>query len=207
MVIPKPKQPDAEINKLIEALKPLGETVDVPARKRLSWRKKDKAYVYLFIQGEISILRTTDSLLLGTVFKPHVFGLTELFAPIDFAFLRAETECTLIRLDATKALYQIERQNLWLTVSKILMYHTQMMLYRDIKIVNRPTSHIIYSYLNELNNLPESLKYRISVLRYIQERTGLSRISILNVVTSLNKKRFIEYERGGYRLKINNLPD
>lgn len=207
MVVTPPKRPDSAIDKIIEALRPLGEVIHIPARKRIGWRSRDSACLYLFVRGEISVLRISDGLVLSSTFEPHVFGLSEIISPMHCNLLRAETDSTLIRVDADCALAEIERQGIWDAVAEVSIYHTNMMVFRDLKIVNQRTPPVVQNYLQELDALPEEKKYQVNILNYVQERTGLSRSSILNVITSLKKNKCIDYERGGYQLRINNLPE
>jgi len=207
MVICRPKRPGDAIDTLINALTPLGETIHIVARKRIAWGTRDKSYIYLVIQGEVSVLRISDGLLLGTTNEPHVLGFTEMFCPIRSNLIRAETACTLIRVDASLVIPEIERLSLWRAVAELSTYHTTFMVYRDMQIVNQRTPPVVHQYLQELDKLPTERKYQVNILSYIQERTGLSRSSILNVVSSLKRNKYIDYERGGYKLKINNLPD
>ncbi|MFP2422825.1 helix-turn-helix domain-containing protein [Pseudescherichia vulneris] len=207
MVICPPKRPDKAINILINALQPLGDRIQVIARKRIGWGTREKPYIYLVVEGEVSVLRLSDGLLLGSTCEPHVLGFTEMFWPIRSNQIRAETESTLIRVDAKLAVSEIERLNLWRAMAELSIYHTTYMVYRDLQIVNQRTPPVVYQYLQEMDQLPEEQKHRINILSYIQERTGLSRSSILNVVSWLKKHKYIDYHRGGYQLRINNLPD
>lgn len=207
MVVCSPKRPDEAIRTLINALQPLGERIQVIARKRIGWGTHDKSYIYLVLEGEVSVLRLSDGLLLGSTSEPHVLGFTEMFCPIRSNQIRAETECTLVRVEAQKVIPEIERLNLWRSVAELSTYHTTYMVYRDLQIVNQRTPPVIYQYLQKMDLLPEEQKYRINILIYIQERTGLSRSSILNVISWLKKHKYIDYQRGGYQLKVYNLPD
>ncbi|MDX6018933.1 helix-turn-helix domain-containing protein [Scandinavium sp. V105_16] len=207
MVIGPPKRPDEAINILINALQPLGERIHVIARKRIGWGTREKPYIYLVIEGEVSVLRLSDGLMLGSTREPHVLGFTEMFFPVRSNQIRAETECTLIRIDASRVISEIDRLNLWRAVAELSTYHTTYMVYRDLQIVNQRTPPVVYQYLQEMDQLPDEQKHRINILSYIQERTGLSRSSILNVVAWLKKHKYIDYQRGGYHLKVNNLPN
>ncbi|WP_455427215.1 helix-turn-helix domain-containing protein [Dryocola sp. LX212] len=207
MVLTSPARPHEEIIKLIDALRPLGEKVTVSARRRIGWRTKETSYLYLLLRGEMSVMRIADGLLLGTTNQPHIFGFTEMFTPMQCNLLRAETDCTLICVDVAQVVPEIDRLQLWQEVAKLCSWHTAGMLHRDLQIVNQRTPPVVHNYLLELDQLPAERKYKVNILNYIQERTGLSRSSILNVITTLKRNNYIEYERGGYQLKINNLPD
>ncbi|MCP6547610.1 helix-turn-helix domain-containing protein, partial [Klebsiella pneumoniae] len=50
-------------------------------------------------------------------------------------------------------------------------------------------------------------RLRVSILEYIQDRTHLSRSSILNVLSALKKGGYIAFARGGYLQSITSLPE
>ena len=62
-------------------------------------------------------------------------------------------------------------------------------------------------HLQEMSQLPEETRMRISILDYIQERTHLSRSSVLNVLSALKNGNYIEFKRGGYLVNLNKLPE
>lgn len=206
-MITAPARPAAAIERLIALLAPLGKTIELPTRKRLTWENSDSTSVYVFLKGELSVSRVTDGILVATAVEPHIFGFSEMFYPLRGNMLRAETRCTLSKIDCDVAEQAIEQHGLWRDVAEVLAYHTNMMLCRDLQIVNQRTYPIVCHYLRELDRLPEETKARMNILSYIQERTGLSRSSILNIVSSLKTDRYISFERGGYKLQINDLPD
>lgn len=206
-MITPPERPAAAIDRLITILKPLGKTIEVAPKKRLTWDKEGEPFVYVFLEGELSISRITDSILIGTTTEPHLFGFSEMFYPLRGNKLRAETQCLLVRVDKREAECAIEHHGLWRDVAAVLAFHTNMMLYRDLQIVNQRTYPVVCHYLRELNNLPEETKERVNILSYIQERTGLSRSSILNIISSLKTDKFINFARGGYKLEVFDLPN
>jgi DNA-binding IscR family transcriptional regulator len=59
----------------------------------------------------------------------------------------------------------------------------------------------------EMFLLPEENRLRVSMLEYIQDRTHLSRSSILNVLSALKKGGYIEFARGGYLQNMTALPE
>jgi CRP-like cAMP-binding protein len=206
-MITPPSRPTAAIERLIAILMPLGETVDIAPKKRLAWSAGGNSSVYLFLSGELSVSRVTDGILVATVTEPHLFGFSEMFHPLRGNRLRAETECHLIRVEHQEAEQAIEKNGLWRDVAEVLAYHTNSMMYRDLQIVNQRTYPIVCHYLREMDNLPEETKARVNILTYVQERTGLSRSSILNIIASLKTDKYITFARGGYNLKVFDLPE
>ena len=54
--------------------------------------------MYLFLEGELSLLRASDGLVVVTVYEPHLFGIAEMIQPTQGHLLRAERESTILRL-------------------------------------------------------------------------------------------------------------
>lgn len=206
-MITPPERPADSIDRLIAVLKPLGKIIEVTPKKRLTWDKAGIPFVFAFLEGEMSVSRVTDSILVGTVTEPHIFGFSEMFHPLRGNKLRAETPCVLCRLEQPVAQQAIEQHGLWRDVAAVLAYHTNVMLYRDLQIVNQRTFPIVCHYLRELDKLAPETKERVNILNYVQERTGLSRSSILNIIASLKTDKYINFARGGYKLEVYDLPD
>lgn len=206
-MITYPVRPKVAIERLIAVLQPLGKKIDIAARKRLPWDKGHSPFLYIFLEGEMSVSRISDGILVATAVDPHIFGFSEMFHPMRSNMLRAETDCVLYRVETDVAEQAIEQHGLWRDVAEILAFHTNTMLCRDLQIVNQRTYPIVCHYLRELDALSEETKERVNILSYVQERTGLSRSSILNIISSLKTDRHIDFVRGGYKLRIHSLPE
>ncbi len=207
MQILPPVRPELSIQRLTEVLTPIAEKVKVVPRKRMLWTYKNQPQLYLFLEGELSILRASDGLLIVTVYEPHLFGIAEMIQPVRGHLLRAETESTILRVDAQTAMEVFRQQGLWEDVASLLSYHTAYLFYRDALVVQQKTYSVIRNHLVEMNLLPEESRMRVSILDYIQERTHLSRSSVLNVISALKKGDYIDYQRGGYLTTVKNLPE
>jgi CRP-like cAMP-binding protein len=207
MHITQPVRPQEAIERLLAALEPHAVPLNAIARKKISWDFKGKPQLYLFKAGEISILRSSDGLLMVTVYDAHLFGIAEMLQPMRTHGLRAEIDCTILRIDAEDALPILRDQNLWEDVTRLLSYHTAYMTYRDELVVQQRTYSVIRNHLLEMILLPEETRMRTSMLDYIQDRTHLSRSSILNVLSALKKGKYIQFIRGGYLQHIESLPE
>lgn len=207
MTIPPPTRPEDSIQRLITVLEPYATPMEVVSRKRINWEYKDNIQFYIFKSGELSIMRAADGLVIATVYDQNLFGIAESIQPQRSHMLRAETECTMLRLDASLAHEIISREGLWKDIAVILSYYTSHFSYRDSVVVQQRTYSIIRGHLIEMNLLPEDLRLRTSILDYIQERTHLSRSSILNVIFALKNGKYIEIKRGGYLLNVISLPE
>ncbi len=207
MHISPPIRPQQAINRLLDALEPHATQVNAIARKKLNWHYKGKQQIWLFRAGEVSMLRASDALLMITVYEGHVFGLAEILQPMRGHVLRVETDSVMLRIDAEEALKIIRKQNLWEETTSLLAYHTAYLAYRDALVLQQRTYAVIRNHLMEMILLPEEMRMRISILDYIQDRTHLSRSSVLNVLSALKKGKYIQFIRGGYLQHIESLPE
>ncbi|MDU2881059.1 MAG: helix-turn-helix domain-containing protein, partial [Enterobacter sp.] len=78
---------------------------------------------------------------------------------------------------------------------------------RDAQVLQQRTYSVIRNHLQEMILLPEETRLRTTILEYIQDRTLLSRSSILNVLSALKQGEYIAFKRGGYLLEVRHLPE
>ena len=202
-----PIRPEQSIQRLTALLQPIAEKMKVVPRKRMTWTHKNQPQLFLFLEGELSILRASDGLLIVTVYDPHLFGIAEMIQPVRGHLLRAESESTILRVDAQTAMQVFREEGVWEDVASVLSYHTAYLFYRDALVVQQRTYSVIRNHLQEMILLPEETRMKISNLDYIQERTHLSRSSVLNVLSALKNGHYIEFKRGGYLVSVNSLPE
>ena len=113
MHILPPVRPELAIARLTAILEPIAEKVKLIPRKRITWAHKGRQQMYMFVQGELSLLRASDGLLLVTVYEPHLFGIAEMIQPTQGHILRAETESTILRVDADRAATLFTEEGVW----------------------------------------------------------------------------------------------
>lgn len=207
MNIKPPVRPQAHIDRLMAMLEPHATPLNVVARKRLSWEYKGKIQLYLFKKGGLSIFRSSDRLLMVTVYEPHLFGVAEMLQPSRSHGLRAEIDSEILRIDSDIAMQLFSQHSMWEEVTRLLAYHTSYLVYRDDLVLQQRTYSVIRNHLMEMILLSEETRLRVSILEYIQDRTHLSRSSILNVLSALKKGAYIEYARSGYLQSIASLPE
>lgn len=204
MLIIPPQAPEKAIASLISHLTPIAKTVCYPPRKRLV--SKPGTEICIFLEGEVSILRASDTLVFTTVYDPHIFGICEMFNSQSSHILRTEKISTFLKIKTEEASTVFSNNGLWQQVTMVLAYHTAYLVYRDTLVLQQRTYNVIRNHLMEMMALPEEIRRRVSALTYIQDRTHLSRSTILNVLSSLKKENYIDYERGTYLISISTLP-
>lgn len=168
MHILPPVRPEKSIERLTAILEPIAEKVHVVPRKRLTWLRKGKQQMYLFLEGELSLLRASDGLVVVTVYEPHLFGIAEMIQPTQGHLLRAERESTILRLDADKAAELFRAEGVWEDVAALLSYHTAYLIFRDAQVLQQRTYSVIRNHLQEMILLPEETRLRTTILEYIR---------------------------------------
>ncbi|EHG7612520.1 helix-turn-helix domain-containing protein [Citrobacter sedlakii] len=207
MLVLPPVRPEESIARLTAIIEPVAEKLTVAPRKRMTWTYKGRQQMYLLLEGELSILRASDGLLIVTVYEPHLFGIAEMIQPTQGHILRTESVSTVLRVDAQLAAARFRQEGVWEDVAALLSYHTAYLIYRDAQIVQQRTYSVIRNHLHEMILLPEETRMRTTILDYIQDRTLLSRSSILNVLSALKQGKYITFKRGGYLLELGHLPE
>ncbi|TDS93101.1 winged helix-turn-helix DNA binding protein [Rahnella sp. BIGb0236] len=207
MKITPPQRPEESVSRLISALMPVSTPITVVPRKRLAWAYQGNPQFYLFLEGEVSVLRASDGLVMATAYEPLVFGIAEAMQKVHSQTLRVDTQAALRRVDAAQAMAIFSENTLWQDVAATLSYFSSYLFYRDALVVQQRTYSVIRNHLQEMILLPADTRLRISILEYIQERTHLSRSSVLNVIHALKAGDYIETSRGGYLLELTQLPE
>ncbi|MER1491074.1 winged helix-turn-helix transcriptional regulator [Enterobacter cloacae] len=163
-----------------------------------------EAVCYLILEGNVSIYRAEDQLLLANISAPSVLGLGNNFGRI--IHLVTIAPCALARVKRSDALSIIEQHNLWKTLSFFYMDLAEK-LYVSFDMHTRPSAYEkIKTQLSELMTEPSSYREKISAEQYIRDKTHLSRSGVMRILASLRNGGYIELEKGILK-KINNLPD
>jgi len=204
--IPPPVRPGVAISRLLEVLTPAAIPCTIQPRRKVELKQNDKANIYLFLSGELSILRSPDNLVLATVYEPHIFGIAEIFQAQRKHLLRPETPSLILKMSASKAKEIFRENNVWEEVTELLAYYAIYQGYRDNLLLQQRNFSIVCNYLFEIMSLPEGIRKKVTILRYIQDRTYLSRSSILNTLAKLKSEGHIDFSRGGVQLNIKSLP-
>lgn len=141
-----------------------------------------------------------------TVYEPHLSAWRKCCSPAAATACEPRYHANCYG-STTTASALFRQHNLWEEVTSLLAYHTSYMVYRDDLVLQQRTYSVIRNHLLEMMLLSEETRQRVSILEYIQDRTLLSRSSILNVLSALKKGGYITFARGGYLQNIVSLPE
>lgn len=148
-------------------------------------------------KGTVSIRRENQRILLGLVQGPMIFGLGAAASTVHNEYtLTAEADCCGYYLPAKDSLQCLEQNQLWREAFYWMTWQIRMLELRDQQLVGTNHYQQIRSTLFMMMSWDENIRGRIGVLNYIQQRTGISRSVIAEVLSALRKGDYIQMEKG-----------
>ncbi|WP_052283934.1 helix-turn-helix domain-containing protein [Kluyvera genomosp. 1] len=158
-------------------------------------------------QGTVSLHRINHHILYGIVQGPIIFGLAAGVSQIRNEYmLTAESECRGYYLAASDTLQCLEHKQLWREAFYWMGWQTRMLELRDKQLIGTNHYHQIRSTLFMMMEWAPEIRGRIGVLNYIQQRTGISRSVIAEVLSALRKGEYIQMNKGKL-VGVTRLPD
>lgn len=167
----------------------------------------NSTYSFFLCLGVVSLYRKTDDVFLMTINSPFCIGLANIYRSNVSYYIRAETEATLKSLTSSRVLHKISDLNLWKESAKLLSY--TLNLYEEIKANERIVINnydMVKTSLLQLWELPDQIRQKTSLFKYIMERHNISRSSVSKIIHALNKGGYIKTNRG-ILVNINKIPE
>lgn len=191
------KKPVNDIRKIIDALLPFAKKINCAGHKKLVHHCGKNNFCYIVLEGEITIRRNIDALVLFTIQAPIITGLTTVLLPTTEGFyIRTEEKCNIYMIDSAEAEIIIAEKNLWRSLSIILSYIIYHHIAHSNIMIAQSASTIILQQINKLMNEPEKVRLNITAVRYILERTLLSRSHTMKVISNLKSEGKISIKNG-----------
>ncbi|EAW8358999.1 helix-turn-helix domain-containing protein, partial [Salmonella enterica] len=180
-----------------------GKTVDI--------RIDNQSHILLITKGAIKACRRVDGIVIGSGVSPMILGLVDAYADLyqleedSDVFFIAETTCEYYPVPVKYFVEIADEKHLWRDISNILMYRIAFMTNRDKNLIGQDAYSQIKALLLELWSYPESSRFEINAQNFIQQRTGLSRSRIMQVLSELKAGNYIKILHGRL-LELRNLP-
>lgn len=167
----------------------------------------NSSYSFFLCLGVVSLYRKTDDVFLMNINSPFCIGLSNIYRSDFSYYIRAETEATLKSLISSRVPHKISELNLWKESAKVLAY--TLNLYEEIKaneciVINN--YDMVKTSLLQLWKLPDQIRKKTSLYKYIMERHSISRSSVSKIIHELNKGGYIKTNRG-ILVNINKIPE
>ncbi|MFA1283213.1 helix-turn-helix domain-containing protein [Citrobacter telavivensis] len=152
--------------------------------------------VILHTEGIVQLSSIEDDYIIWQVPAPNVFCLSEVITGLKIAtYRRFKSKLWFVpRENVLQALN--DKPEHWAAVSTILAFQLSVALYRDRLMSERKTSEIVWLYLIQINNFPETERCKINVCSYICERTKVSKSAVMEELKKFRDRDLISIKKG-----------
>lgn len=181
---------------LFEQLSPYVTFDVVLPGTRLYLFKEGNPYCYLLRSGICKLHHGPDEILINTMYVPSIIGVGGVLAANTALFLQIQTSAVIATATTHEIRQTIARLNLWELLSRHV-YRVTNRFFMLSSYLNAPTAYEILRFqLIELMREPLEFRENISAALYIQQKTRLSRSSIMKILAQLKQGGFVTLENG-----------
>lgn len=199
------QKPTNEIEQLMAWLTPISNIIETKPRQIINYADSEERKCFILHAGSVSLYRSVDGMVLNTESAPFLFGMSTQHTQSEYLYFRTHEESKISSLSLEQANKIIAEQNLWRSLSQLLVYAVTRVYDHCTKISSLSSYDIIRYQLYELMGETEEIRSKITIANYIQSRTFLSRSSVMKILAQLKAGDYIVTERG-LLLAINNIP-
>lgn len=162
--------------------------------------------VTIIRQGTIKIVRSREELLVSVCLAPMILGLPSLFHAGEESYqITALAAGEFYQLDVQHCADLLTRHQLWREAFSWVSWLYRMQEVRDIQLIGKGSYSQIRATLQSMAQWEPTLRARIGVMNYIQQRTHISRSVIAEVLAALRAGNYIEMDKGKL-IAIHRLP-
>ncbi|MGL5387212.1 MAG: helix-turn-helix domain-containing protein [Serratia sp. (in: enterobacteria)] len=181
---------------LFEQLSPYATFDDVLPGNRLYLFKEGGPYCYLIRSGICKLHHGPDEILINTMYVPSIIGIGGVLTANRALFLQTHTRAEIATVTTHEIRQIIARLNLWELLSRHI-YRVTNRFFMLSSYLNSPTAYEILRFqLLELMDEPTEFRDNISAVQYIQQKTRLSRSSIMKILSQLKQGGVVKLENG-----------
>lgn len=163
--------------------------------------------IYFMTEGVFRLYRDGGEILIYTVESPAILGIVELFySTKERLSVQCETDCEFVLMDADVFHQMVERTRSWESIARMLAGYIIALLESHRRVIQKGTYQVMRELIVEYANLSKEARSGMLLYTYIIKRSGLSRSSVMNVLSVLNRKGYVRIKRGQLE-EIVVLPD
>jgi CRP-like cAMP-binding protein len=157
-------------------------------------------------EGIFKIERVQEDILVAISPSPLILGLPELFEARGEDYqLTALTPCEVYQLDGLQCRSLLDQHQLWREAFHWVSWIYKAQEVRDAQLIGKNSYSQIRATLQVMSEWDISLRARVGVMHYIQQRTHISRSVIAEVLAALRAGNYIEMNKGKL-VSVNRLP-
>lgn len=198
-------KPLVHIQKLMDCISPYAEIFTPSRGEALRYIYNNKRVCYLLHEGNVTLHRRGDGMILNSEKGPFLLGVSNLQTQHPHLYVRASEDVKISRISAERISLVIEKEQLWESLCHLIIY-TASRIYEHCTVISQLSSYeIIRIQLLELMQESERFRMNVTAANYIQDRTYLSRSGIMRILSRLREDGHIELQRG-VLLGVSHLP-
>lgn len=163
---------------------------------RLDLYENNELMVALVTEGNVNIYHRSDMILLATAHAPFIFGLQGSLFQYELFKLIPAKDAKISVMPREKALKIVIKHHAF---PQLLAYQTfinDYQAHRNNLLINRTSLHIVCGLLEELVKIDPEERIRISVAKYVLERSNLARSGVMKIIATLREEGFIIMDNG-----------
>ncbi|RJT46413.1 helix-turn-helix domain-containing protein [Rahnella woolbedingensis] len=200
------RKPAHTIQILVDICEPVAQVLEFEAGKRLALSQAEENVIFL-AQGGIQLYRRQDDLLISEIVAPYAFGIMHNRIESDYYYIKATGPTKFLTLPYDDFMKIAREHDLWETLFIVATHTVTYLIRRDVNLINRDRYNIVKSYLQDLNELPDEKKSKMTVTQYIVRRSGLSRSGVMGILSELKKGGYIVLKDGYLEYLADNIPN
>ncbi|MCS3601728.1 MULTISPECIES: helix-turn-helix domain-containing protein [Buttiauxella] len=190
---------------LIDVLSPFVTFEKVPSQRRLYYTVDGVKMCYIIRSGLIKVCRNADEFVMATLPTPNIAGITDMIPDTSGVYLELQDEADIAILTTAHAQQLIAETNSWELLAKHITKVTTNLFNNNIIMTAPTTYEVVKFHLIMLIQEPASVREKTSAVKYILERTRLSRSTVMKMLAQLKQGGHIQLE-DGILVTLNHLP-
>ncbi|WP_312742055.1 MULTISPECIES: helix-turn-helix domain-containing protein [Enterobacteriaceae] len=171
--------PLSAVNDLFALLLPDAHT---PVPSKVTYGKRlfyftvhHEPVLYLLTEGHCLLRRHSDNRVVNTLFAPYIAGWSWPDQGKGSLYLEQGPISVLHAISLWQANRLIEKNNQSHNMFKLMSYSINKLMSNQTDTSDRNVIRIVKNSVQQLSHTPKWFQQQISVLKYIEERTGLGR--------------------------------
>ncbi|MGC6061423.1 helix-turn-helix domain-containing protein [Enterobacter kobei] len=163
--------------------------------------------VYILIDGVCALYDSDETILSNIISSPAIIGASKIFFKSrNDVLINCIEKCKFIVMKVTDFHQFIINENQWENLAKLFAANMLFAMVFQRKVLKKNNYSVVRELIVEYNNLHPAAKEKMPVATYIQLRGQLSRSSVMNILSVLNKRGYITILRGRL-IFIDELPE
>ncbi|GDX04643.1 helix-turn-helix domain-containing protein [Buttiauxella sp. A111] len=194
------------LEELISLLLPYAKPIQEKNADSLHLYNNDQLLVALVTEGEVNIYHRSNMMLLTNAKAPFIFGLQGSLFQYTLFKLQPLKNAKISVLPREKALKIIIKHHAFPQTLAYQTYLNEYQASRNNLLIHRTSFHIVCGLIEELARLKPEERVKISISKYVLDRSNLARSGVMKIIATLREEGFIKVENGKLIQLIKNLP-